>query len=82
MASGLPMVASPIGMNRQVLDESGAGFAAQSDDDWINALDTLKADAALCASMGQAGRASALARYDVPVVSRLIADAFAGVVQR
>lgn len=76
MASGLPTVASPVGMNRQVLSDSKAGFAAQTDDDWIDALETLRADEALRAGMGALGRAAALARYDTPVVSKLIAEAF------
>ncbi len=57
MAAGLPVIASPIGMNREVVKEGENGFLASSHAEWIAALRALKDDPALRRAMGKAGRA-------------------------
>ena len=66
-------------MNRLVLAQSQAGFPAENDETWYSALETLKTDASLRASMAAKGRMTALARYDTPVVGQLIAEVFTNV---
>jgi Glycosyl transferases group 1 len=56
MAAGLPVVASPVGVNRDLVRDSGAGFLASSSDEWAQALRELAGNAALRARMGQSGR--------------------------
>jgi glycosyltransferase involved in cell wall biosynthesis len=56
MACGLPVVASPIGVNRQIIDEGVNGFFAEGEEAWVSKLALLLADTALCQKLGQAGR--------------------------
>lgn len=78
MAAGLPCVASPVGMNVQVVSEGITGFLAADAAAWEQALARLLRDAALRESMGRAGRARALADYDVGVVAPRMAAAILG----
>jgi len=55
MSASLPVVASPVGINRQLVDSS-RGLLASSPEEWSNALAKLIADAPLRAAMGRAGR--------------------------
>jgi glycosyltransferase involved in cell wall biosynthesis len=57
MASGLPVVASPIGVNRELVEASGSGFLASTAAEWETALVTLCRDAQLRAEFGRNGRA-------------------------
>lgn len=57
MAAGLPVVASPVGVNRKLVEDSGAGFLAATPDQWEAALLELAHSAELRARMGASGRA-------------------------
>lgn len=57
MAAGVPVVASPIGVNVTLVQESEAGLLADSPAEWETALRRLLADPALRADMGRRGRA-------------------------
>jgi glycosyltransferase involved in cell wall biosynthesis len=56
MACGLPVVASPVGVNRKIVEHGVNGFLAESPEQWAMALKTLAADAGLRERMGQVGR--------------------------
>ena len=56
MACGLPVIASPVGVNRQIVDHGVNGFLADSPAEWSAALATLLSDSALRLRMGEAGR--------------------------
>ena len=56
MACSLPVVASPVGVNRQIVEHGINGFLAETPQQWEEALQTLLADADLRQRMGQAGR--------------------------
>ncbi|WP_373495046.1 glycosyltransferase family 4 protein [Aquiflexum sp.] len=55
MACGLPVVASPVGMNNEVVGHGENGFLASGSAEWKNALLTLIQDAALRKKMGENG---------------------------
>ncbi len=57
MAAGLPVVASPVGVNRKLVEDSEAGFLAERPDEWEAALRELARSAELRAQMGASGRA-------------------------
>jgi len=56
MACGLPVVASPVGVNSEIVDEGANGFLAAGGGDWVRALERLLADRELRTRMGRAGR--------------------------
>jgi glycosyltransferase involved in cell wall biosynthesis len=56
MACGLPVIASPVGVNSQIVDHGVNGFLAESEADWRDAADRLLNDPQLRKSMGDAGR--------------------------
>lgn len=74
MASGLPVVASPVGANRRIVEHGVNGFLAADAASWSQSLRTLHADPALRARFGAAGRARVVAEYSRAVVApRLVA---------
>lgn len=56
MACRLPVVASPVGMNTDVVLHGKNGFLASDQKEWIESLGKLLMDATLRKSMGEAGR--------------------------
>ncbi len=67
MAAGIPAVCSPVGVNREIVDNGVTGLWADSVDDWIQSLSRLIQDSSLRRTMGAAGRRKALERYTVQV---------------
>ena len=63
MACGLPVVASPVGVNNQIVEHGVNGFLARSDAEWEMALEQLFAHVQLRQRMGKAGRAKVEAQY-------------------
>lgn len=74
MACGLPVVASPIGVNTKIVDEGGNGFLADGPDDWVTKLGHLLGDADLRETMGQAGRRRVEEEYCVQQVAPMLVD--------
>src|ERR1017187_821595 len=57
MAAGKPVIASPVGSNRTIVEDGTNGFLAADDRDWINKLELLYQNPGLRRSMGSARRA-------------------------
>jgi glycosyltransferase involved in cell wall biosynthesis len=56
MAAGLPVIANPVGMNKEMVLHGQTGFLAATPEEWAQATQTLAADPELRARMGAAGR--------------------------
>jgi glycosyltransferase involved in cell wall biosynthesis len=67
MACGKPVVASPVGVTRDMIRNGDNGFLVDSDDAWYEALRALIADAGLRARLGAAGRADAQAQWSLAI---------------
>jgi glycosyltransferase involved in cell wall biosynthesis len=65
MAGGLPVVASPIGVNEQMIEPGFNGYLASSPEEWIQALRILVHDHTLASEMGKAGRQRAEQKYNL-----------------
>lgn len=65
MACGVPVVASPVGVNAGIVRPGEQGFLAGTEPEWEEALLTLLGDPQLRALMGAAGRALAVERYSL-----------------
>lgn len=67
MACGLPVVASPVGMNSQIVDDGGSGMLARTSEEWSAALRRLIGDSDLRSEMGSAGRRRVESSYSLQV---------------
>jgi len=67
MATGLPVVCSPVGKNRALVEPGVTGYWATTDDEWELALERLIDDVELRHQMGAAGRKFIRAHYSLSV---------------
>jgi len=67
MACGLPVVASPVGVNTELVDHGVNGFLARTDAEWLTAIQALASDVDLRRTMGLQGRAKVERAYSVQV---------------
>lgn len=81
MAAGKPVVASPVGANRNVVDDGVNGLLASSPDQWIASLTRLADDAALRHRMGLEARRTVSEQYSLagalPRMAAILSDAIA-----
>lgn len=76
MALGIPTVASPVGVNSQIVVHAVNGLLAGADAEWEAALDRLLADSGLRRTLGAAGRATVETSYSARVHAPRVADVF------
>jgi glycosyltransferase involved in cell wall biosynthesis len=76
MACGLPVVASPVGVNVDIVEHGVNGFLATSEEEWREALTILLHDPDLRRRMGAAGRCKVEAKYSLEVWGPRVADMF------
>lgn len=76
MSVGLPVVVSPVGVNKEILGHDQVGVAATSPNDWYQALERLFIDRQLGPQMGIAGRRVVQDHYSVRANAPKLADIF------
>jgi glycosyltransferase involved in cell wall biosynthesis len=76
MAVGIPVVVSPIGANKSILQQADVGLAAATGNDWYEALQLLFGDRERAASLGSAGRQLVEDNYSVAKNAGLLAKIF------
>ena len=81
MACGLPVIASPVGVNTSIVEHGVNGFLASTEEQWRDALWTLLSDPALRHRMGQAGRRKVEAEYSLQVWGPRVAGLLMQVVE-
>jgi glycosyltransferase involved in cell wall biosynthesis len=74
MACGLPVVASPVGMNAEVLARGEIGFGARNTGEWIDALESILRAPGRARAMGEAGRGIAVRDYSLRVLGARLAE--------
>jgi glycosyltransferase involved in cell wall biosynthesis len=75
MALGIPTVASPVGMNREVIEDGVSGFLPADDRGWVESLGLLFSRPERAAEIGAAGRRVIEEQYALPLISaRLISS--------
>jgi len=73
MACGLPVVASPVGVNKRIVEQGITGFWASNTADWVDALVKLAMDTDMRYALGKAGRNKVEQEYSLQVtVPRLL----------
>lgn len=65
MSCGIPVVASPVGVTPEIVDDGVTGFLAGTNEEWIEKLSVLIEDGVLRRSMGSKGRSKAVAKYSL-----------------
>ena len=76
MASGLPVVAAPVGVNQDIVEHGVTGFLARRRQEWIDALSTLIESESLRRRIGTAGRTVVEERYSLGVTAPKLAQIF------
>jgi glycosyltransferase involved in cell wall biosynthesis len=64
-ASGLPVLANPVGVHPALIDHGTTGWLADTPDAWLASVRTLAADPSRRRRMGEAARASVAADYSI-----------------
>ncbi len=79
MACGVPVLASAVGVNREIIKDGENGFLASTPDEWATKLDRLLGDPELRARFADAGRKTIEERYSLkvtaPQVERILREA-------
>lgn len=65
MACGLPVIASPVGVNQEIVEHNVNGYLASSTQEWITAFRQLGADRALRHKLGLNGRRKVEQHYSL-----------------
>ena len=82
MACGVPVVAAPVGVNRDIIEDGVSGLLAADAAEWVEKLGRLLAGPALRARLGMAGRETIESRYSLKTQAPGMVDAVAGAVAR
>lgn len=80
MALGLPAVASPIGVNQEIISDGENGFLASTQEEWHATLFRLCRDAELRARIGQAARKTVESEYSLSIWGPRLADRYREVI--
>jgi glycosyltransferase involved in cell wall biosynthesis len=73
MACGLPVVASPVGENRRIVEDGLTGFLAMTREDWVRSLARLREYPRLREEMGRRGRRKVEEAYCLQVTAPRLA---------
>jgi glycosyltransferase involved in cell wall biosynthesis len=81
LSCNLPVIGSPVGVNRDIIQNGINGFQANSTDEWIRYIRLLKDDKELRLKMGRNGRRLVEEKYSLQKNSIKIADYFSELLQ-
>ena len=76
MACGLPVIASPVGVNCDIVSHGRTGFLASRKEEWISALSELVSDADRRRAMGEEGRQRAVRDYSLATHAPRLVEVF------
>lgn len=82
MACGLPVVASPVGVNSEIVEHGVNGFLAETPEDWSRALEALISNPELRKKMGLAGRKKVEESYSLQVYGPWVASLLSKIASR
>lgn len=79
MACGIPVIASPVGVNQELVTDGVNGFLAKTKDDWVKYLKILKNNPDLRKQMGLNGRKLVEDKFtlqvNAPILSQILREA-------
>jgi glycosyltransferase involved in cell wall biosynthesis len=74
MACGKPVIASPVGANREIVEHGKNGFLASTQEEWFEYLRLLTCDRRMRLAMGAEGRSKVEREYSVQVTAPRLAS--------
>jgi glycosyltransferase involved in cell wall biosynthesis len=74
MACGVPAVASPVGVNRDLIENAVDGYLAQTEDEWLAALQELQKSREKRMQMGNAGHSKVRSKYSLSCIAPRLAE--------
>lgn len=80
-AAGIPCVASPVGVNRELINDGATGALATTIDEWVSKLEAMINDATARLSMGRAGRAQVVERWSLAAWQPRLFELLCGVAE-
>ncbi len=78
MASGVPVVASGVGMNTEIIRHRANGILARTEEDWVRQLGELLEDPGLRRRLGSAGRETIEEQYSLDRLTPRFLEAVQG----
>ena len=69
MACGKPVIASPVGVNQDIVENGVNGFLAENEDDWVEALEQLYLHPDMALTIGKRNRVKVEERYCIQVTA-------------
>lgn len=82
MACGLPVVASPVGVNEELVDHGKSGYLATTDEEWFLALEKLYLQKTMRIEMGKHGLEKVEKGYSIKVYAPKVVQILREVVSR
>jgi glycosyltransferase involved in cell wall biosynthesis len=82
MSMGIPVVVSPVGVNKDIIKDGVNGYLAFHGKEWEEKLSRLVGDAGLRRSIGEAGRATAVEKYSLKTNAPKFVEALVNVGSR
>lgn len=74
MASGIPVVISPVGINKEIVEDGVNGFLAKDNSEWVKKISTLIEDKELRNEFARRGRKTVEEYYSLDRTSSIFAD--------
>lgn len=82
MGLGIPTVASPVGVNTDIIQDGENGFLANTEDEWVDKLTRLLREPELRHRLGQAGRITVEQKYSAISQAPRVYEVFKSVLRK
>ncbi len=76
MACGLPVIVSPVGMNKEVLSKGNIGLPATKDKEWLEGINFLYKNRTISRRMGMEGTRVVKENYSLSIISGKLIEVF------
>ncbi|MBO4613752.1 MAG: glycosyltransferase family 4 protein [Bacteroidales bacterium] len=82
MAMELPVVMSPVGVNKDIIDDGKNGFLASTDDEWVEKLSALIDSEELRREIGKNARKTVEERFSATAWADKVVETFDGLIKK
>ncbi len=82
MACGIPVIASPVGINIDIVNNSESGYLAKNNEQWFISMDKLLGSSVQREKFGSSGRAAIDSTYSLQVQGPILARIFNSIINK